>query len=141
MSRSSGKLGRSMVVVSGGILLSRVLGLFRDVAFASQWGTGTAFAAFVIAFTIPNLLRALFGEGAFSAAFVPVFSHSLEENGRRVAWQVANRVITVLVLLNIQTAINRNFSFYDFGSESGRSFHGMVFADTKVWLSSASLAV
>ena len=88
-----------MFVVSGGILLSRVLGLVRDVTFARQWGTGTAFAAFVIAFTIPNLLRALFGEGAFTAAFVPVFSEKLEKEGKEQAWSVAQRVISVLALV------------------------------------------
>ena len=74
MTGASQRLGRPMLIVSCGILLSRLLGLVRDIVFAKQWGTETAIAAFMVAFTIPNLLRALFGEGAFSAAFVPVFS-------------------------------------------------------------------
>jgi|SaaInlLV_10m_DNA_2_1039722.scaffolds.fasta_scaffold05541_3 putative peptidoglycan lipid II flippase len=92
-----------MLVVSGGVLLSRVFGLVRDVVFASTWGTSTAFAAFVIAFTIPNILRALFGEGAFSAAFVPTFTKTLEEEGEGAAWSSAQRIVTVLgvVLLAI----------------------------------------
>lgn len=92
-------LVRSMLVVSAGVLLSRVLGLVRDVGFASRWGTGTAFAAFSIAFMIPNLLRALFGEGAFSAAFVPTYSEKLEKQGPEHAWEAAQRVITALMVV------------------------------------------
>jgi len=99
MSESPKSLGRSMLVVSGGILLSRVLGLVRDVTFANEWGTGTAFAAFVIAFTIPNLLRALFGEGAFAASFVPVFTERLEKEGQEEAWHTAQRVLSVLLVV------------------------------------------
>ena len=85
-----------MLIVSGGVLLSRVFGLVRDVVFASTWGTSTAFAAFVIAFTIPNILRALFGEGAFSAAFVPTFTKTLEDEDEVTAWASAERIVTVL---------------------------------------------
>ena len=98
MSESGKRLGRRMLIVSAGVLLSRVLGLIRDIVYANHWGTGTAFAAFVIAFTIPNLLRALFGEGAFSAAFVPVFSERLERDGRDAAWDAATRVLSVLLI-------------------------------------------
>ncbi len=90
-------ISRSALLVSSGILLSRVLGLVRDVTFARHWGTGTAFAAFTIAFMVPNLLRALFGEGAFSAAFVPTFSGALEKDGKSTAWEGAQRVISVLL--------------------------------------------
>lgn len=96
MRRSGSAIGRSALLVSTGILLSRVLGLVRDVVFAHTWGTGLAMAAFVAAFTVPNLLRALFGEGAFSAAFVPVLSRHLEERGKEAAWGTACRVISVL---------------------------------------------
>jgi len=90
-------LSQSMILVSAGILLSRLLGLVRDVSFAGRWGTGTAFAAFSLAFMVPNLLRALFGEGAFSAAFVPTFSAKLETDGEAHAWVAAQRVITALI--------------------------------------------
>jgi putative peptidoglycan lipid II flippase len=85
-----------MVLVSAGIFFSRVLGLGRDVVLARVWGTSPALAGFVIAFTIPNLLRALFGEGAFSAAFVPVLSHVMEKDGRSRAWDVAAKALTLL---------------------------------------------
>ena len=106
MTTTGQRLGASMLIVSGGILLSRVLGLVRDVVFARSWGTEeAAFAAFVIAFTIPNLFRALFGEGAFAAAFVPVFSERLEKNGLPDAWAAAQRIISVLILLMLGVVV------------------------------------
>ena len=99
MSAERRHLGARMLIVSGGILLSRLLGLTRDVAFAHTWGTGLALAAFVIAYRIPNLLRALFGEGAFSAAFVPVFTEQIEQSGRTAAWEKACRVISSLAVV------------------------------------------
>ncbi|MCF7855207.1 MAG: murein biosynthesis integral membrane protein MurJ [Candidatus Pacebacteria bacterium] len=93
------KLGSRMLIVSSGIFLSRCLGLARDVVFAEVWGTGVALAAFIIAFTIPNLLRALFGEGAFNAAFVPLFTSRLETEGRESAWKSACRILSVVTVI------------------------------------------
>ena len=90
---------RSALVVMSGVLLSRVLGLVRDIVFAQVWGTGVAIAAFFIAFTAPNLLRALFAEGAFSAGFVPVFTHKLEKEGLAAAWQAATRILSLLAVV------------------------------------------
>ena len=92
-------LSRNMLLMGSGILVSRVLGLARDIAFAERWGTDQAFAAFIIAFTIPNLLRALFGEGAFAAAFVPVLAARMEQDGRGAAWRAARQIISVLAVL------------------------------------------
>ncbi len=61
-------------VTSGGTLLSRILGLVREIVFAAMFGDGAAADAFFVAFKIPNFLRRLFAEGAFSQAFVPVLS-------------------------------------------------------------------
>ena len=55
-------------------LVSRVTGLIRDIAFAQVLGSGAIADAFFVAFRIPNFLRRIFGEGAFSVAFVPVYS-------------------------------------------------------------------
>lgn len=90
---------RSMLVVSGGVLLSRVFGFLRDIVFASVWGTGLGMAVWVAAFRIPNLARALFGEGSFTSAFVPVFSETLEKQGKVAAWRAACRVVSVLALV------------------------------------------
>ena len=70
----SRKLLKSTAVTGGMTLLSRVSGLIRDMLFASLIGAGTGVAAdaFYVAFRIPNFLRRIFGEGAFSQSFVPV---------------------------------------------------------------------
>ena len=80
-------LTRSVGAVSAFTLLSRVTGLARDVVFAALFGAGLASDAFTCAFTIPNVLRRFFAEGALSIAFVPVFSehqakHTREETAR-----------------------------------------------------------
>ena len=88
-----------MMMVSAGVLTSKLLGLARDILLALVWGTGAAMDAFVFAFTVPNLLRGLFGEGAFTSAFVPVFSDKLEKEGKPAAWRAACRVVSVLALV------------------------------------------
>src|SRR3954468_24555759 len=65
---------RALVTVSGLTLISRILGYARDFFIARAFGAGLATDAFFVAFRIPNLLRRLFAEGAFSQAFVPVLS-------------------------------------------------------------------
>lgn len=65
---------------------------------ASLFGTSLAMSGFVVAFTIPNLFRRLFGEGALSAAFVPVYVAEREREGGEAAWMLARRVISVVAL-------------------------------------------
>jgi len=67
--------------VSGMTLLSRITGFVRDTLLAVLFGAGAAMDAFVVAFRIPNLLRRLFAEGAFSQAFVPVLGEYRTRNG------------------------------------------------------------
>jgi len=74
-------------ITSLGTLASRVLGMLRDMATASLFGTGTVMDAFVIAFRLPNMFRRLFGEGAFAAGYLPVITARLINN-RREAWQL-----------------------------------------------------
>jgi len=76
----SSKLLKSTAVVSAMTFVSRVSGLVRDVVMAALLGTGVMSDAFFMAFRIPNFLRRIFGEGAFSQAFVPVFSELTERN-------------------------------------------------------------
>ena len=77
--------------------ISRTLGLVREIAMAYFFGTSALKSAFDIAFIIPNLFRRLFGEGALSSAFVPVFSETLVKEGRETAYRFAIRVISLLV--------------------------------------------
>lgn len=72
------RLFRSTAIVSIMTMLSRVLGLVRDVVLMGVFGAGGLMDAFLVAFKIPNFLRRLFAEGAFSQAFVPVLSEYKE---------------------------------------------------------------
>lgn len=76
----SRKLLKSTAIVSAMTLISRVSGLLRDVVMANVLGPGSLADAFFVAFRIPNFLRRIFAEGAFSQAFVPVFSELTEQN-------------------------------------------------------------
>lgn len=81
-------------------LLSRILGLVRDGVMATQFGNGMIRDAFSVAFRVPNLARQLFGEGALSTAFLPVFIRDLEQNGKEAAFRTATAVlISVSVFL------------------------------------------
>ncbi|MDQ3171192.1 MAG: murein biosynthesis integral membrane protein MurJ [Acidobacteriota bacterium] len=80
-------------------LLSRVLGLARDVVLAAIFGAGAAMDAFNVATRIPNLVRDLFAEGAMSAAFVPTFTRHVKEKGIDSAWRLGSNVINALVVV------------------------------------------
>jgi putative peptidoglycan lipid II flippase len=93
------RIARAAGLVSAMTLVSRVLGLVREVVFASLVGAGYHSDAFRIGFRIPNLLRDLFAEGALSAAFVPTYARVQKEGGREAAFALANRVLSVLAVL------------------------------------------
>lgn len=88
---------RSTATVGLYTLGSRVLGFVRDMLVAAFLGAGPVADAFVVAFRIPNLFRRLTAEGAFHAAFVPVFSGVLEREGRAAAERFAAQVLSVMV--------------------------------------------
>ena len=89
---------KSTAIVSGFTALSRVLGLVRDMLMAGVFGTSLYVSAFVVAFTIPNLFRRLFGEGALSASFIPVFIEVRHKEGEGPAWIMVRKVVTLLTL-------------------------------------------
>src|SRR4051794_14315262 len=72
-------LTRALGSVGGMTLASRVLALVRDTLQATYVGANFASDAFLVAFRLPNMFRALFAEGAFSAAFIPMFNHKVGE--------------------------------------------------------------
>src|SRR5690606_36875835 len=94
-------------------LVSRVLGMVRDMLMARFVGAGAASDAFLIAWRLPNLFRALFAEGAFAAAFVPMFNRIMgkegagdPEAGRAAAIAFASQVLSVLFpVLVVLTAL------------------------------------
>lgn len=99
-------LVRQFVSVGGGTLGSRIFGFIRETLMAAALGAGPAADAFYAAFRFPNLFRRLFAEGAFNAAFVPLFARELEGEGPEAAQRLADEVLSVLVLvLGTLTAI------------------------------------
>ena len=98
-------LFRSTAVVGGFTMLSRLLGFARDMVFANLFGAGAGTDAFFVAFKIPNFLRRLFAEGAFSQAFVPVLSEyrSLRTQAevRLLVANVSGTLGVVLLLLTL----------------------------------------
>ncbi len=102
---------KSARTVSLCTLLSRVLGLARDIICASFFGTGLVWDAFVVAFKIPNLFRRLFGEGALSAAFIPVFTEYLETKGKKEAWELVNVTGTLLFIILGSLVVLAEISF------------------------------
>lgn len=91
----SGKLLKSTAIVSLMTFVSRVSGLVRDVVMANVLGSGMLADAFFVAFRIPNFLRRIFGEGAFSQAFVPVFAE-LRANNTQQAKEFVNSTAGIL---------------------------------------------
>src|SRR5476649_1404130 len=79
-------------------LFSRVLGMVREIVYARFMGDGWVAGAFQLAFTIPNLFRRLLGEGALTAAFIPIFKEKEKIHGEREMWRAANAVISGLVI-------------------------------------------
>jgi putative peptidoglycan lipid II flippase len=79
-------------------LFSRVLGLMREQAYMYFLGTTWVNDAFQYAFTVPNLFRRLLGEGALTAAFIPIFKHKEKTHGEIEMWRAANAVISGLVV-------------------------------------------
>lgn len=90
MLKSSGAMGLAT-------LASRLLGLVREQVYAAFMGTGAVADAFFLAFTIPNLFRRLLGEGALTAAFIPIFKEKEKAEGEAAMWRSANAVISGLV--------------------------------------------
>jgi putative peptidoglycan lipid II flippase len=88
---------RSFLTVGGWTMASRVLGFVRDMAIAALIGAGTVADAFFVAFQFPNFFRRLFAEGAFNAAFVPLFAGALERRGKPEAMAFAAEALSVML--------------------------------------------
>jgi putative peptidoglycan lipid II flippase len=100
-------LARGIATVGGYTLASRVLGFLRDVLAAAYLGAGPVADAFFVAFKFPNFFRRLFAEGAFNAAFVPIFAGMVAKDGRVAARNFAEDALAVLLaaLLALTLAI------------------------------------
>ena len=93
------RLLEKVSTVAWATLLSRLLGLLRDVLLFASLGTSALNSAFLFAFTVPNLFRRLLGEGALSSALVPIFSEDLASAGRQRLFNSLNRVLFRLVFI------------------------------------------
>ncbi|HEX7297172.1 MAG TPA: lipid II flippase MurJ, partial [Pyrinomonadaceae bacterium] len=91
--------GRSAFFVGAGILISRIVGLIRQRIFAHYFGSSGAADAFTAAFRIPNFLQNVFGEGALSASFIPVYAKLLAQGDEKEARRVANAIFGLLALV------------------------------------------
>jgi putative peptidoglycan lipid II flippase len=97
---------KAMATISGMTLISRILGFVRDAVIARTFGAGLETDAFFVAFRIPNLLRRLFAEGAFSQAFVPILAEYRTRHGADETRLLTDRVATLLTLaLLVTTAL------------------------------------
>src|SRR6266704_5051102 len=91
MLKSSGAMGVAT-------LSSRVLGMMREMVYANFMGDGWVAGAFILAFTIPNLFRRLLGEGALTAAFIPIFKAKEKTGTPEETWRAGNSVISGRVI-------------------------------------------
>ena len=114
---------RALLTVSGMTLLSRVLGFVRDFVIARSFGAGLATDAFFVAFKLPNLLRRMFAEGAFSQAFVPILGEYRNRRSEEETRILVDHVTSLLALALLAiTAL------------------GMVAAPLLVWVSAPGFA-
>ncbi|MBI1839895.1 MAG: murein biosynthesis integral membrane protein MurJ [Verrucomicrobia bacterium] len=91
---------KSSGAVAAATLLSRILGLFRDIAYGKLMGVELVASAFAYAYTIPNLFRRLLGEGVLTAAFIPHFKEKEKLEGEAEMWKTANAVLSALILVS-----------------------------------------
>jgi putative peptidoglycan lipid II flippase len=98
-------LHKTLATVSGMTMLSRITGLLREVLIARAFGASAYTDAFIIAFRIPNLLRRLFAEGAFSQAFVPILAEYKSQKGEAATKELVDHVATILMWAVLLTCI------------------------------------
>jgi putative peptidoglycan lipid II flippase len=110
---SPANLLRKFATVGSGTMASRILGFAREMMMAAAVGTGPVAGAFYAAFQFPNTFRRLFAEGAFNAAFVPLFSREIEAGGMEGARRFSEEVFGVLfgILLVLTVAMELAMPF------------------------------
>jgi putative peptidoglycan lipid II flippase len=92
-------LFKSVATFGGLTLVSRITGFLRDMLLANLLGASALADAFVVAFKLPNLFRSLFAEGAFTSAFVPLFSQKMVADGKKKSIFFAAQAISILVVI------------------------------------------
>ncbi|NTU64587.1 MAG: murein biosynthesis integral membrane protein MurJ, partial [Chloroflexi bacterium] len=102
---SNRKIAQASVIVMATFLVSRLLGLLRDVVIGAQFGTSGEYDAYVAAFRIPDIIYTLIAGGILVSAFVPTFTDYLAREDRLGAWRMASAVINLVTLTLIAAAI------------------------------------
>src|ERR1700733_7085243 len=87
-----------MLKASGAMAAATLLSRVLDMVYANFMGTTWVASAFLLAFQIPNLFRRLLGEGALTAAFIPIFKEKEKTHGEKEMWRAANAVISGLIV-------------------------------------------
>jgi putative peptidoglycan lipid II flippase len=90
---------KSSGAMAAATMASRLLGMVREIVYANFMGTGWVAGAFKLAFMIPNLFRRLLGEGALTAAFIPIFKEKEKTAGEAEMWKASNAVISGLLVV------------------------------------------
>ena len=93
-------------LVSGLTIVSRFLGLARDVLFFTCFGVSAIGDAFILAFTIPNLFRRMLGEGTLTSAYIPVYSEIEKNQSLEMAHRVLNQVISRLFVFLLALSLS-----------------------------------
>src|SRR5712671_4697708 len=116
---------KSSGAMAAATMTSRVLGMVREMVYANFMGSTWVASAFFVSFMVPNLFRRLLGEGALTAAFIPIFKQKEVKEGEAEMWRAANAVIsglvtaaaavTLLAILGISIALG----FHEFRPETG----------------------
>src|ERR1041384_7188010 len=92
---------KSSGAIAAATMASRVLGLVREMAYSGFMGKGWIADAFLLAFQIPSLFRRLLGEGALTAAFIPIFKEKEKTEGDEAVWRAANAVVSGLLVATL----------------------------------------
>src|SRR5678809_1810052 len=89
---------KSSGAMAAATMTSRVLGMVRVMVYANFMGNTWVASAFTLAFMVPNLFRRLLGEGALTAAFIPIFKQKEKIEGEQAMWHAANAVVSGLLV-------------------------------------------
>ena len=119
---------KSSAAMAGATMFSRVLGLVREQAYAQFMGDTAVASAFKFAYQVPNLFRRLLGEGALTAAFVPIFKRKEQTEGEEAMWEAANAtmsgvivataLITGLVMVGVSVVLSLSHVTYTQGGKA-----------------------
>lgn len=113
------RIGHAFLTLISSTLICQVSGLFRDISYASLWGTeSVAFAGFMIAYTYANAFRSLFGEGALQQSFIPSFFKIKNEKDMTSAWHFACNVISsIFIIVSLLSLVLGGISMALMGTE------------------------